>query len=521
MVRRYVPVLMASPSETPPGNPPQGKSDGKPDEAPPRPSRLGHFIQTYSGFLSSFVIGVAGLVATSIWQYRQSQTAERQAASEQAIARTKAENDWRIARAEILAKNLSVLSSQGPDTADQRFGVLLSLTRGSILDPELAVSYALELGKVNPDYMRSVLSSTADKNYTQLAHAFALTCLQRYGVEKAAPICKDDKLSDRSDAIAQLIEDELEAAGAVTVGQQATAGKEVTATATPAAGAESTAPAGPSWQSGPVVLLREQREVQARPAALMWLFEPYLQDLYERRQWKEIGRFEGSSVGARLIAALVLATARTGELVPTAEQAALVAFHTERRKWLASYMYGPSCDPECRGKLVDVMLSTYGEAQGDYDEALRKLVLLSRAEAGPAVAQLHARLLWCQVDGDDLEEFRDRVLVPALVKGLGTPTVDRAILDDLLGLVALAPEPQPPAATATDAERILRLTASVTAWKGMLAAIERAGDKTARAFASRRAAVKRERADPPPLIKKVSFCTAAAADNHPPATLNQ
>jgi hypothetical protein len=269
------------------------------------------------------------------------------------------------------------------------------------------------------------------------------------------------------------------------------------------------------------VLLREERDVQARPAVLMWLFEPYLQDLYERRQWKEIERFEASSVGARLIAALNLATARTGELVPSAEQAALVAFHTERRKWLASYMYGASCDPECRGKLVDVMLSTYGEAQGDYDEALRKLVLLSRAEAGPAVAQLHARLLWCQVDGDDLEEFRDRVLVPA-TKGLGMPNLDRSILDDLLGLVALAPEPQPPAATETDADRVRRMTASVTAWKAMTAAIEKAGDKTARTFAARRAAVKRERADPPPMIKKVSFCSAAAADNaHPPTTLNQ
>lgn len=503
------PVLMASSSETPPA-----RSD---DEAHLRPSRLGHFIQTYSGFLSSFVIGVAGLVATSIWQYRQSQTAEHQAASEQAIARTKAENDWRIARAEILAKNLSVLSSQAPDTADQRFGVLLSLTRGSILDPELAVSYALELGKVNPDYMRSVLASTVDKNYTQLAHAFALTCLERYGVEKAAPICKDDKLSDRSDAIAQLIEDELEAAGAVNAAQQAASASK----SSEAASAQDAAPAGPSWQSGPVVLLHEERDVQARPAALMWLFEPYLQDLYERRQWKEISRFEGSSVGARLIAALNLATARTGELVPAAEQAALVTFHADRRKWLTSYMYGPTCDAECRGKLVDVMLSTYGEAQGDYDEALRKLLLLSRTEAGPAVAQLHARLLWCQVDGDDLEEFRDRVLVPALVKGLGTPTLDHAILEDLLGLVALAPEPQAPAASETDADRVRRMTASVTAWKTMQAALDKAGDKTAHAFTARRAAVKRERADPPPMIKKVSFCTAANADAHAPTTLNQ
>ena len=502
------PVLMASTTE-------KAKPDEAASELHLRPSRLGHFIQTYSGFLSSFVIGVAGLVATSIWQYRQSQTAERQAFSEQAIARTKAENDWRIARAEILAKNLSVLSSQAPDTADQRFGVLLSLTRGSILDPELAVAYALELGKVNPDYMRSVLASTSDKNYTQLSHAFALTCLERYGVEKAAPICKDDKLSDRSDAIAQLIEDELEAAGAVNVNQQTDAASKGAA---PAAAEDG---AGPSWKTGPIVLLREERDVQARPAALMWLFEPYLQDLYERRQWREIARFENSSVGARLIAALNLATARTGELMPTAEQAALVSFHADRRKWLTSYMYGPTCDAECRGKLVDVMLSTYGEAQGDYDEALRKLVLLSRAEAGPAVAQLHARLLWCQVDADDLEEFRDRVLVPALVKGLSTPTTDRAIMDDLLGLVALAPEPQPPAATESDPDRVRRMTASVTAWKAMQAAIDKAGDKTARAFASRRAAVKRERTDPPPMIKKVSFCTAAAADTHAPTTLNQ
>ena len=79
--------------------------------------KLGKFIQTYRSFLSSFVIGVAGLVATSIWQYRQSQIAAEQATSEQAIARTKADNDWRIARAEILSKNLNVLSAQGPQHA--------------------------------------------------------------------------------------------------------------------------------------------------------------------------------------------------------------------------------------------------------------------------------------------------------------------------------------------------------------------------------------------------------------------
>jgi hypothetical protein len=480
-----------------PAAPPQSPPSKKP-ELPMSPTRLGHFIQTYSSFLSSFVIGVAGLVATSIWQYRQSLTAARQAESEQAITKTKAENDWRIARAEILAKNLNVLASQAPDTADQRFGVLLSLTRGSILDPELAVSYALELGKVNPDYMRSVLASTAQKNYVQLEHAFALTCIQRFGVERAAEICKDDRLSERSDAIAQLMEDELEAARA----------------------------AGNVMQ-GPLGLLHEEREVQSRPAKMMWLFEPYLQDLYERRQWNEITAFESSSVGARLVAALVLATARTGELVSNVEQADLVRFHGERRKWLVGYMFGRSCDPECRGKLVDVMLSTYGEAQGDYDEALRKLVQLGRGDAGPAMARLHARLLWCQVDGDDLNEFRDRVLVPALTVALANPGADRSMLEDLVGVVALVPEPvapagsiAPSAARATAAAtapanpvtpEAAAAAASLVAWRSLLTAIDKSDDKLSRVFSTRRATAKRERLNPPPMIKKVDFCSAGQA----------
>jgi hypothetical protein len=482
---------------------------------PEPPSRLGHFIQTYSSFLSSFVIGVAGLVATSIWQYRQSQTAARQAESEQAIARTKAENDWRIARAEILAKNLNILASQGADTADQRFGVLLSLTRGSILDPELAVSYALELGKVNPDYMRSVLASTEHKNYLQLEHAFALTCLQQFGVEKAAEICRDDRLAERSDAIAQVIEDEIDA----TAQMASQAGPPV-------------APPVGAPIAGPLSLLRDEREIQAHPAKLMWLFEPYLQDRYERRQWNEINAFEDSSDGAKVISALVLATARTGELVTNVEQSDLVKFHAQRRKWLAAYLLGRACDPECRGKIVDVMLSTYGEAQGDYDETLQRLVQLSRAESGPAISQLHARLLWCQVDNDDLQIFRDRVLVPAAARALSTPGADRNMVEDLVGLVALVPEPtveiqksdasgsggvvggsagSPPTAGGKPIPTPATLPPNVAAWKSLLGTIEKSGDKLARSFASRRATVKRERAAPPPMIKRVSFCGAAQA----------
>jgi hypothetical protein len=436
-------------------------------------SKLAKFVQEYHGALSTLFLGLAGLVATSIWQYRQSVTTAAQARSEQAIARTKADNDWRIARAEILSKNLNVLSTQGPQTADQRFGVLLSLTRGAILDPELAVSYALELGKDNPSYMRAVLEATTEKNYSQLAQAFKMTCIQRFGVEKAAEICKDDALSDRSDAIAQVFQDELEA---VTAASQ---------------------PIG----NGPLAILKDEREVQSFPGRMAWLFEPYLQDLYERRQWQEIDRFEKFSTGARMVAALVLATARTGELVSASESAELEKFHADRRKWLIGYLLGRSCDPDCRGKLVDVMLSSYGEAEGDYDEPLKRLLRQPHAEAAPTFGHLHARLLWCQVDADDLASFRDRVLVPLLSATLGAgPKADPQQLEDLVGLVALVPEP---AANADPKAQ--------EAWKQMLAALPKASERAQKALATRKAASARERANPPPMIKKVNFCNAAAA----------
>jgi hypothetical protein len=457
-----------------------------PSAARENPSRLGRFIQNYSGFLSSFVIGVAGLVATSIWQFRQAKNAERQQLSEQAIARTKADNDWRIARAEILGKNLSVLSQQGPQTADQRFGVLLSLSRGNILDPELAVSYALELGRDNPTYMRVVLAGTVNKNYTQLEQAFALTCMQRFGVEKQADVCKDDKLADRSDAIAQLVADELDAS--IASGE---------------------------IKKGPMGLLREERAVQAHPTKMAWLFETYLQNLYERRQWNEVERFEGFSAGARLVAALVLATARTGELVTSAEEDMLKKFHAERRRWLVGYLFGRTCDSECRARLMQAMLSSYGEAQGDYDDAFRRLLTGPRTETGTALAQLHARLLWCQIDADDLAEFRDSVLVPALIAACAEPKFDAGLLEDLAAMAALVPEPPAPSTEDATAAK------DAAAWKQMLAALEKRGERFHKAFVNRLVRARRERANPPPMIKKQNFCNAESVESRAGNELNE
>src|SRR5438105_4543633 len=101
-----------------------------------KPSRIGKFIAKYPTFLSSLVVGIAGLVATSMWQYRQSQNQKAQAAAAQKVAETQAANSWKIERADILAKNLETLAATGSANSDQRFGVLLSLTRAEIIDPE-------------------------------------------------------------------------------------------------------------------------------------------------------------------------------------------------------------------------------------------------------------------------------------------------------------------------------------------------------------------------------------------------
>src|SRR5258707_3219612 len=98
------------------------ESSSNPESSDPQSTRIGKFIQTYHGFLSSFVIGAAGLIATTIWQYRQADVTARQAETQQQVAHTQAANSWKIEKANILAKKLEGLLAPGswhveqPDT---------------------------------------------------------------------------------------------------------------------------------------------------------------------------------------------------------------------------------------------------------------------------------------------------------------------------------------------------------------------------------------------------------------------
>jgi hypothetical protein len=431
----------------------------KPDEPKPGgppPSKLGAFILRHHTFLSSVLLGLAGLIATSIWQYRQQQTQKSQAEAAQKVAETQAANSWKIERTDVLAKNLQTLAQSGPGTADQRYGVLLSLTRAEIIDPELAVSYALELGKDNTDYMQSVLANTQHKNYQRLLRAYTLSCEERYGTSPSIDAC-NDKLAPRSEALGELIAQETDAALA----------------------------AGSAADPGPLTLLSDERHVQLDVQPLTGLFETAILGMYDRRAWDELEHLELSSPGAHLVASLVLAAARTGEFVSEDEAKTLTELHAVQTKWLAEYLSSSSCDPECKGRMFEVMITHYEEAQGDYDTAVKKLLESPPGVSGPAVSRLHSRLLWCQVDDSDLAPLRDHALLPAATDLLAGK--EAGARDHVIGLLALLPDPG-------DAEKLLAKS-----------------DAALKLFHGRRETAQRQRQTPPASMRKISFCNPKPA----------
>lgn len=430
-------------------------------EKNPPEKGIGGFFQRYATLLSSTVLGIAGIAATSMWQCRQSAIGEQQAASQQQVAQVQAENSWKIERADILSKNIGVLASSGPTTAEQRYGVLLSLTRGNLLDPELALSYALELGKDNPDDMQSVLSTIPTKDYSRIARAFTLSCDAKYGISPQLPIC-DDKLAPRSEALAKLIADDGELA--------------LTGT-----------------QPGPLVLLKDERPVQQHVQRMVALFQPLLAGLYEERRWDAIEKFTAYSPAAHLVAAIVLTAAHTGEFVTDAEQKQLEKLDASNAEWLAAYLVGPTCDAECKSRALGAMLSRFAESEGSYDAAARAVLSAPKAQSTMALTFVHTRLLWCQIEPNDLAALRDRVLVPLATSMLANPAIDPSQRDSVVGLVELVPDPP----------------ADDPAWKVLSS--QMAAYKLGHWF-DRAAQAQKQRANPPPKFKDQNFCAAPIQD---------
>jgi hypothetical protein len=432
----------------------------------PPPSKLGKFVVRYPTFISSIVIGIAGLIATTIWQYRNYHNQRENNDAQRKIAETQASNAWKIERTKILGNNMAVLAQSGSDTADARYGVLLSLTRAEIIDPELAVSYALELGKDNAEYMQTVLANTQNKEYWRLARAFTPSCEARYGRTSALDICRD-RWAARSEALQQLIAEETAAAIATD-----------------------------PLQPGPLALLSDEKRVQKELVRLVALFSEALENLYRQRKWDDIDKVEQFSTGAHALSALVLSAAHTGELATEDEQKSLDAFHAKEAKWLDDYLVGKSCDAACKAQMIEVMLTRYEEARGDYDVAMRRLLEAPRAHSAFAVARMHARLMWCQVSVGDLAPLRDNVLVPVALDMLAKAP-DPGTFNPLITLLAVVDEP--PASA----------TSALAAWSKLTSGLAKY-EVFAKAFRDHRAMAARERSAPSPSQRRVDFCLATA-----------
>ncbi len=335
------------------------------------------------------------------------------------IAREQADNSWRIERAKILSENLKTLTARGGDTVEQRYGVLLSLLRGSILEPDVAVSYALELGRDNPDYMRSVLTNIDRKDeqyYRRLETAYVLTCEQRYGVSsQQVAQCSSDKWTERSAALASTLLDNMEDLSALD---------------------------GPN---SPMCLLQDEREVYPRMLRLIGLFSPFLHDLYERRMWEPIDKFLAKSPGAKFVGTLSLAIA-SNDL--SAESDLEKAFRSRIEALTQGYLAGTACDMECRLRVFGFALSNLSKSRGIFERVLRGQLLKPRADVEPLLTRLSTRLQFCQYDPGDTTVIRDAIILPTVEAEAAKAKPDLSKLEQLLAMLAELPEPTAPVSPA-------------------------------------------------------------------------
>lgn len=378
-------------------------------------SALARFVSENTNVVSSFVIGIAGLAVTTTYQCNQGELQKRQAEAQMRIAREQADNSWRIERAKILSENLKTLTARGGDTVEQRYGVLLSLLRGSILEPDVAVSYALELGRDNPDYMRSVLTNIDRKDeqyYRRLETAYVLTCEQRYGVSsQQVAQCASDKWAERSAALANTVLDNLEDLSAID---------------------------GPN---SPMCLLHDEREVYPRMLRLIGLFTPFLHDLYERRMWGPIDKFLAKSAGAKLVGTMALALASNDFSTETDDDRAI---RQRIEAVTQGYLAGTACDAECRLRVFAFALSNLSKSRGIFERVLRSQLLKPRPDIDPLLNRLSTRIQFCQYDPNDTTIIRDGILQPVIEAEAFQAKPDLVKLELLLSMLADLPEPTAP-----------------------------------------------------------------------------
>lgn len=400
-----------------PGPSPTGTPTPNPTSAAANKPRnpVARFVSENTNVVSSFVIGIAGLAVTSIYQCNQGELQRRQAEAQMKIARQQADNSWRIERAKILSENLKTLTARGGETVEQRYGVLLSLLRGSILEPDVAVSYALELGRDNPEYMRSVLANIDRKDeqhYTRLLGAYYPTCEQKWGISSPQMAqCQHDKWAHRSAALAATVADILEDLGRF------------------------------DEPNSPMCLLVDERQVTANLLSLVGLFGPFLSDLYERRAWLLIEQFLARNKGARLVGTLALSVANNDF---STENEADRAFRKRLLELLSRYLEGVDCETECRLKIFGFLLTNLSKSHGLSETVLRQELLKPREKIEPLLVRFQTRLQACQYDPGDAVRIRDSLVLPLFEAEAQKTKTEPGRLEGLVDMLAELPEPMPP-----------------------------------------------------------------------------
>ena len=252
---------------------------------------------------------------------------------------------------------------------------------------------------------------------------------------------------------------------------------------------------GARWRS-----LSDEREVQDAPARLAWLFEPYLQDLYERRAVEGDPRFEGSRP-ARAWWARWCSRPRAPASWSARRGRGDREFHAERRKWLASYLFGQQLRPRLPRQAGRRHVELVRRGAGRLRRAVAPLLHAVARRGGPDVGHLHARLSVVPDGRQTISSSCATACSCPRFTWRGPPTdpkAEAAMARISPGWSPSCPSPAPP-------------TPGQAAWKSSCTRRStKRNDKVQRTFNPPRASAARERANPPPMIKKVNFCNAAA-----------
>ncbi len=87
------------------------------------------------------------------------------------------------------------------------------------------------------------------------------------------------------------------------------------------------------------------------------------------------------------------------------------------------------------------MLTWFAEAEGRFDQAFEELFSRERSEVAVGIPTSISASCSVKSDLADSETLRDRVLVPSLAAAAKRKPFDQPLFEDLLGLIALSPDP--------------------------------------------------------------------------------